>query len=89
MTDFFPMGKTHIQSRLNLPGKAGWVMMEIPGFITLLYIMFALPQQLGIESLPRANWLMAAFFVSLAKSTCGWERVLTETRRYTTYIGAS
>ena len=39
--------------------------MEVPGFITLLYVMFTLPQQLGIEKLPRANWLMAGFFVSV------------------------
>lgn len=39
--------------------------MEAPGFITLLYIMFTLPQQNGIEKLPLANWLMAGLFVSL------------------------
>lgn len=37
--------------------------MEAPGFITLLYIMFTLPQKNGIEHLPGANWLMAALFV--------------------------
>ncbi|KAK5134800.1 hypothetical protein LTR04_004659 [Oleoguttula sp. CCFEE 6159] len=36
--------------------------MEAPGFITLLYVMYALPKQQGIESLPWANWTMAALF---------------------------
>lgn len=39
--------------------------MEAPGFITLLYIMFTLPQKNGLDSLPGANWLMAALFVRL------------------------
>ena len=38
--------------------------MEAPGFITLLYIMYTLPQRNGIEKLPGANWLMAGLFVS-------------------------
>lgn len=37
--------------------------MEAPGFITLLYIMYSLPKQEGIESLPLANWVMASMFV--------------------------
>ena len=39
--------------------------MEAPGFLILLYIMFTLPQQLGIEKLPQANWVMASLFVKL------------------------
>ena len=39
--------------------------MEAPGFITLLYIVFTLPDQLGIRQLPRANWLMALLFVRI------------------------
>lgn len=38
--------------------------MEAPGFINLLYIMFTLPTQNGIKSLPAENWLMAGLFVS-------------------------
>ena len=58
------MGKTSIESRWNLPGKIGWVLMEAPGFTNLLYIMFTLPTQNGIKSLPAENWLMAGLFVS-------------------------
>lgn len=58
------MGKTSIESRWNLPGRVGWVLMEAPGFTNLLYIMFTLPAQNGIKSLPAENWLMAGLFVS-------------------------
>ena len=37
--------------------------MEAPGFITLLYLMYSLPKQEGIESLPTINWVMAGCFV--------------------------
>ncbi|KIW05207.1 hypothetical protein, variant [Verruconis gallopava] len=59
------MGKTSIDSRFNIPGKIAWFTMEAPGFITLLYIMFNLPDQLGLDwrSLPTYNWLMAGLFV--------------------------
>ncbi|KAI9831438.1 MAG: hypothetical protein M1819_005037 [Sarea resinae] len=60
--DFYPQGKTSIQSRFNIPGKIGWITMEAPGFITLLYIMFTLPRQLGLESLGPTNWTMAGLF---------------------------
>lgn len=62
------MGKSSIESRFNLPGKIGWAMMESPGFITLLYIMFTLPGENNINSLPKANWLMAGLFVSQLQS---------------------
>lgn len=57
------MGKTSIDSKYNLPGKWAWFTMEAPGFITLLYIMWSLPKELGLEGLPYANWAMAAMFV--------------------------
>ena len=63
MVSYYPMGKTSIDSRFNLPGKIGWALMEAPGFMTLLYIMFTLPQENGIKSLPTVNWLMAVLFV--------------------------
>jgi 3-oxo-5-alpha-steroid 4-dehydrogenase 1 len=56
------MGKTSIESKFNLPGKWAWFTMEAPGFITLLCIMFTLPKQLGLESLPTTNWVMAGMF---------------------------
>lgn len=61
---YYPMGKTSTASSFNIPGKIGWATMEAPGFITLLYLMFNLPKQEGIESLPFTNWTMAGLFVS-------------------------
>ena len=63
-SNYYPMGKTSTTSAFNVPGKIGWATMEAPGFITLLYLMYSLPKQEGIESLPFANWTMAALFVS-------------------------
>ncbi|KAF2418771.1 3-oxo-5-alpha-steroid 4-dehydrogenase [Tothia fuscella] len=62
LTDFYPMGKTSIESRLNIPGKIGWFTMEAPGFMILLYIMYTLPQELNLQSLPPTNWVMAGMF---------------------------
>ncbi|KAM0795089.1 3-oxo-5-alpha-steroid 4-dehydrogenase-like protein [Usnea florida] len=59
---YYPMGKTSTTSAFNVPGKIGWATMEAPGFITLLYLMYSLPKQEGIERLPFANWTMAALF---------------------------
>lgn len=61
--DWYPQGKTSTDSRWNLPGKWAWFTMEIPGFLTLLYIMWTLPEELGItEPLPWGNWTMAGMF---------------------------
>ena len=68
MMEWYPAGKTSQPSRFNIPGKIGWATMEAPGFITLLYIMYTLPQQEGIESLPWPNWTMAVLFVSFLQS---------------------
>ena len=38
--------------------------MESVGFLSLLYIMFTLPDELGIGELPWGNWTMAGCFVS-------------------------
>ena len=65
ITKWYPAGKTSTESRFNIPGKIGWATMEAPGFLTLLYIMFTLPQMNGIEHLPGANWFMAGLFVRL------------------------
>jgi len=61
--NWYGMGKTSVTSRLNLPGKIGWLTMEIPGFLLLLYLMFTLPEMNGIKSLPWENKTMAALFV--------------------------
>lgn len=36
--------------------------MECPGFITLLYCMYAIPKEQGIENLPWGNWTMAGLY---------------------------
>lgn len=36
--------------------------MESPGFLSLLYCMWTIPKQEGIQSLPWANWTMAALY---------------------------
>ncbi|MCJ1308353.1 hypothetical protein MMC25_002006 [Agyrium rufum] len=61
-TDFWPGGKTSIQSKYNIPGKIGWATMEAPGFINLLYLVYTLPQMNGIEKLPTANKVMVILF---------------------------
>jgi 3-oxo-5-alpha-steroid 4-dehydrogenase 1 len=63
MTSFYPMGKTSVESRFNIPGKWAWFTMEAPGFITLLYIMSTLPKDVGLMELPTTNWVMAGMFV--------------------------
>jgi len=63
LIDFYPQGKTSIESRFNLPGKWAWAIMEAPGFITLLYNMKTLPSELGLGPLPWVNWTMAGLYV--------------------------
>lgn len=58
------MGKTSVESRFNLPGKYAWAIMESPGFLIILYTMNTLPAELGIDSLPWANWTMAGLYVT-------------------------
>ncbi|GAO17470.1 hypothetical protein UVI_02051910 [Ustilaginoidea virens] len=60
---WYGMGKTSVDSRLNLPGRVGWMAMEAPGFLTLLYMMKTLPQQHGIDDLPWQNRVLAGLFV--------------------------
>jgi 3-oxo-5-alpha-steroid 4-dehydrogenase 1 len=70
---WYGMGKTSTESMLNLPGKIGWLTMEITGLTTLLYIMFTLPGKIGIEELPWENWCMAGLFVRFihSRTCCG------------------
>jgi len=57
------MGKTSVTSRLNFPGRIGWMIMECPGFMTLLYIMKTLPAEQGVVDLPWQNKVLAGLFV--------------------------
>ena len=62
--DWYPQGKTSTESRFNVNGKIGWATMESAGPITLLYIMYSLPKEVGIGELPWGNWTMAGCYVS-------------------------
>lgn len=61
---WYGAGKTSQKSALNIPGKIAWITMEVPGFLTLLYVMNTLPGQVGLASLPWENKAMGALFVS-------------------------
>ena len=67
--DFYPQGKTSIESRLNLPGRYAWLIMELPGMFIVLYLMYTLPSQShlnitgGASGLPWVNWTMAGLYV--------------------------
>lgn len=60
---WYGMGKTSVNSILNIPGRIAWFTMEIPGFLTLLYMMNTLPAEHGITSLPWQNKVLGALFV--------------------------
>ncbi|KAK3490409.1 ATP-dependent DNA helicase [Neurospora hispaniola] len=62
---WYGMGKTSVTSRLNLPGRIGWLTMEAPGFMTLVYMMRTLPAQHGftLSDLPWQNKVLAGLFV--------------------------
>jgi 3-oxo-5-alpha-steroid 4-dehydrogenase 1 len=60
---WYGAGKTSGTSILYLPGRWAWITMEVPGFLTLLYLMKTLPAELDIAELPWQNKLMGALFV--------------------------
>lgn len=62
LTDFYPQGKTSIDSRFNLPGKYAWAVMESAGPVVVLYCMTTIPEQQGIASLPWGNWTVAGLY---------------------------
>ncbi|EKD13676.1 uncharacterized protein L3040_005699 [Drepanopeziza brunnea f. sp. 'multigermtubi'] len=59
---WYGAGKTSSVSRLNLPGKIAWMTMETPGMLTLLYIMYTLPEKIGLAELPWENKVMAGLY---------------------------
>ncbi|KAH6674521.1 steroid 5 alpha-reductase [Halenospora varia] len=61
---WYGAGKTSSNSKFNLPGKIAWITMEVPGFLTVLYIMNTLPGQLRISHLPWENKAMAGLFTT-------------------------
>ncbi|KAL1846875.1 hypothetical protein VTK73DRAFT_176 [Phialemonium thermophilum] len=65
LVSWYGMGKTSVDSRFNLPGRIGWMTMESPGFLMLLYNMNTLPRLHGITDLPWQNKVLAGLFVSV------------------------
>lgn len=61
---WYGMGKTSVDSILNIPGRIAWFTMEIPGFLSLVYMMNTLPAEYGITDLPWQNKVLGALFVS-------------------------
>jgi 3-oxo-5-alpha-steroid 4-dehydrogenase 1 len=77
LTPWYPMGKTALASSMfNLPGRLAWVTMEVPGMSSMLYVLWALPQQLGLiksavpsfklwaDALDSKNLILASLFVT-------------------------
>ncbi|KAG8406846.1 hypothetical protein J3459_008240 [Metarhizium acridum] len=60
---WYGMGKTSVHSAFNLPGRVAWMLMEMPGFTTVLYLMNTLPRMHGIDDLPWQNRVLAGLFV--------------------------
>ncbi|EFX06309.1 3-oxo-5-alpha-steroid 4-dehydrogenase family protein [Grosmannia clavigera kw1407] len=60
---WYGMGKTSVQSVLNIPGRIGWLTMECPGFLTLMYIMNTLTKQEGIDDLPWQNKVQVIHYI--------------------------
>lgn len=58
--------------------------MEAPGFITLLYIMYTLPSELGIKELPWGNKIMAGCFVCHPPPFPKYTKILTMDYRSST-----
>jgi 3-oxo-5-alpha-steroid 4-dehydrogenase 1 len=65
---WYGMGKTSVTSVLNVPGRVAWMLMEVPGFLTVLYMMKTLPAMHGIDDLPWQNRVLAGLFVRLGSS---------------------
>jgi 3-oxo-5-alpha-steroid 4-dehydrogenase 1 len=69
--EYYPQGKTSTESKYNIPGRVGWVIGEITAPLTLLYIYFTLPKELGSDAweLPWGNWTMAGCYVSAGEGS--------------------
>ncbi|KAK6408429.1 hypothetical protein LTR95_018432 [Oleoguttula sp. CCFEE 5521] len=63
LTDWYPAGKTSVESKYNLPGKWAWAVMESVGPITVMYCMLTIPSKVGVDTLPWGNWTMAFLYV--------------------------
>ncbi|KXT17640.1 hypothetical protein AC579_10155 [Pseudocercospora musae] len=62
VSDYFPKGKTSVDSKFNIPGKWAWLIMECPGFLVVNYCMLTIPAKEGLPGVPWANWTMAGLY---------------------------
>ncbi|TAQ83201.1 hypothetical protein B7494_g8475, partial [Chlorociboria aeruginascens] len=60
---WYGAGKTSTKDRFNIPGKVGWMSMEIFGPATLIYSMYSVPSTIGLAFLPWENRVMGALYV--------------------------
>ncbi|KAG9243347.1 3-oxo-5-alpha-steroid 4-dehydrogenase-like protein [Calycina marina] len=59
--NLYIMGKTSKDGWFNIPGRIGWITMEVPGTIALLYCMITIPED-GVNSLPLGNKILGSLF---------------------------
>ncbi|PLB34443.1 3-oxo-5-alpha-steroid 4-dehydrogenase family protein [Aspergillus candidus] len=64
LTPYYPAGKSSLpKNSLNIPGRLGWMLMELVGPFNLLYILSTQCSNLGIDSLPWPNKLVVALYL--------------------------
>ncbi|PKY02171.1 hypothetical protein P168DRAFT_273148 [Aspergillus campestris IBT 28561] len=64
LTPYYPAGKSSLpKATLNIPGRLGWMLMELIGPLNLLYILRTQCSNLGIDSLPLPNKLVVALYL--------------------------
>ena len=68
LTSWYGAGKTSRDSKFNIPGKVAWMSMEVWGMLSLLYMIYTVPAQVGLDgigALPWENKVMAGMFARL------------------------
>ncbi|KAG0136718.1 3-oxo-5-alpha-steroid 4-dehydrogenase-domain-containing protein [Tuber indicum] len=62
LPEFYPAGKTSYPSIFNVPGKPGWIFMELFSPLTLLYTIYTNPERTG--ELPKTHvWLTTLYCI--------------------------
>ncbi|PWW71949.1 hypothetical protein C7212DRAFT_360402 [Tuber magnatum] len=60
LPEFYPAGKTSYASIFNVPGKPGWIFMELFSPLTLLYTIYTNPERTG--EIPKTHvWLTTLY----------------------------
>ncbi|PUU84411.1 3-oxo-5-alpha-steroid 4-dehydrogenase-domain-containing protein [Tuber borchii] len=60
LPEFYPAGKTSYTSIFNVPGKLGWILMELCSPLTLLYTIYTNPERTG--GLPKIHIWLATLY---------------------------